>query len=207
MTRLLHIEASPMGEYSFSSRVAEAFLAAYRQTHPDDAVEVLNIWHAELPVFDGEGVRARYKLTRGQACDGAEQAAWDKVSGVVEHFKRFDKYLLSVPMWNFSIPWRLKQYIDLLVHPGLTFSFSPENGYSGLVTGRKAALICARGGAYPVGTAGAAYDFQKPYLETFLGFIGISEVSSITVEPVMGPGAEQMLVERQDEARILAANF
>ena len=207
MTWLLHIEASPMGEYSFSSRVAAAFLAAYRQAHPQDTVEVLNIWQAELPVFDGEGVRARYKTGRGQPRDPAEEEAWRRVCGVVEHFKGFDKYLLSTPMWNFGLPWRLKQYVDLLAHPGLTFAYSPEQGYSGLVTGRKAALICARGGAYPVGTAGAAYDFQKPYLETFLGFIGITAVTTITVEPTMGPDAEQMLAERQDEARMLAAGF
>lgn len=207
MSRLLHIEASPMDEYSFSSRVAAAFVAAYREAHPSDAIEVLNIWQADLPAFDGEGVRARYKITRGQPCEAAEEAAWQKVIGVVEHFKGFDKYLLSTPMWNFGIPWRLKQYIDLLAHPGLTFNFSPESGYSGLVTGRKAALICARGGAYPPGTPGAAYDFQKPYLETFLGFVGISDVSPIVIEPTMGTDSDRLLAAKQQEARELAARF
>ena len=62
-------------------------------------------------------------------------------------FKSADKYLVSLPMWNFSIPYKLKQYIDLLVHRGLTFSFTPEGGYKGLVTGKPLVAVYARGGA------------------------------------------------------------
>lgn len=50
-------------------------------------------------------------------------------------------------MWNFGIPYRLKQYIDILVQPGYTFSYSPEQGYTGLVN-KPAAVVYARGGDY-----------------------------------------------------------
>lgn len=207
MSRLLYIEASPMEGLSFSSRVAESFLDAYRSSHPDDTIETLDIWSAPLPVFDGYGVRARYKTSRKQPLDEGEAAAWQQVVATIEHFKGFDKYLLSAPMWNFSIPWRLKQYIDLLVHPGLTFSFSAETGYTGLLTGKKAALIAARGGAYPPDTPGAAWDFQSPYLLTFLGFIGISDVTQIVVEPTMGAAPDTLLAGKEAEARQIAASF
>ena len=51
-------------------------------------------------------------------------------------------------MWNFGIPYILKHYIDLIVQPGLTFSFSPSEGYKGLVTGKPVTVVYARGGAY-----------------------------------------------------------
>ncbi len=207
MARLLYIEASPMDDLSFSSQVAKSFLEAYQASHPQDTVDTLNIWEQELPEFDGAGVRARFKSSRSIPLEPAEKTIWDQVLARVAAFKSYDKYLISVPMWNFGIPWKLKQYFDLLAHPGLTFSFSPETGYAGLVTGKKATVICARGGAYPAGSPGAAFDFQLPYLQTFLGFIGITDQQHLMVEPTMGADAATLLQAKQQEARKTAEQF
>lgn len=207
MSRLLHIAASPMDELSFSGRVADSFLEAYRLAHPEDEIEQLNIWQADLPIFDGSGVRARFKSTRGLPLEQPEADAWQQVLTAVNHFKQFDKYLISTPMWNFGIPWRLKQYIDLLAHPGLTFSYSPDTGYAGLLNGKRAAVICARGGAYPEGTPAASYDFQKPYLALFLNFVGITDQQFLMVEPTMGVDTEQLLADARTQARALAGRF
>ena len=207
MARLLYIEASPMDDLSFSSQVAKSFLEAYQVSHPQDTVDTLNIWEQELPEFDGAGVRARFKSSRSIPLEPAEKTIWDQVLARVAAFKSYDKYLISVPMWNFGIPWKLKQYFDLLAHPGLTFSFSPETGYAGLVTGKKATVICARGGAYPAGSPGTAFDFQLPYLQTFLGFIGITDQQHLMVEPTMGADAATLLQAKQQEARKTAEQF
>jgi FMN-dependent NADH-azoreductase len=47
-------------------------------------------------------------------------------------------------MWNFGIPYVLKHYIDILVQPGDIFSYPPDTGYSGHVTGKPVMLVCAR---------------------------------------------------------------
>jgi FMN-dependent NADH-azoreductase len=54
---------------------------------------------------------------------------------------------MVLPMWNFGVPYVFKPYIDVLIQPGL-ISFDPQSGYKGLVTGKKAAAMYARGGAY-----------------------------------------------------------
>jgi hypothetical protein len=81
--------------------------------------------------------------------------------------KSADKYVLSLPMWNFSIPYRLKQYIDILVQPGYTFSVG-ENGYEGLVKNKPVLVVYARGGAFPEGSGMEAFDMQKKYMELLL---------------------------------------
>lgn len=60
--------------------------------------------------------------------------------------------------------------------PTYTFSYSPKEGYRGLVTDKRAVLVYARGGEYPPGTDGEAFDLQKRYMETILGFIGFSDI-------------------------------
>jgi FMN-dependent NADH-azoreductase len=88
-------------------------------------------------------------------------------------------------MWNFGIPYKLKQFIDVLVQPGLAFSFSPETGYKGLITGKPAVAVYARGGAYGPGSGMEAYDAQSTYLKQILGFIGITDIKEIFVEPTL----------------------
>ena len=96
-----------------------------------------------------------------------------------------DKYLFSVPMWNFGIPYPLKHYIDVITQPGLSFHFSPQYGYKGLVVDKPAVIIYARGGEYSSTTTVKALDYQKPYLEMWLSFIGFTDVRPILIEPTL----------------------
>jgi FMN-dependent NADH-azoreductase len=123
MSKLLHIEASPRGKRSSSVTVAHHFIEAYRAKNPNDTVETLDLWQTELPAFDGATIDAKYAVMHGQKHTPEQLQAWNAVTKLAEHFKSADKYLFSLPMWNFGIPYRLKHYIDLLVQPGLAFSF------------------------------------------------------------------------------------
>ena len=185
MAKVLHIVGSPRGDRSASLTVAKTFLAAYKAKNPGDETECLDLWMAKLPEFDGATINGKYAILHGQAFTPEQDAAWKAVVKLAEHFKSADKYLFSLPMWNFGIPYKLKQFIDVLVQPGLAFSFSPESGYKGLVTGKPAVTIYARGGAYGPGTGMEAYDAQSTYLKQVLGFIGFTDIKEIYVEPTM----------------------
>lgn len=209
MANLLYVKASPRGDRSYSGRVAEAFLTAYRETHPDDETVTLDVFTTHLPPFDGFALQAKYAVLHGADQSPEEVRAWEDVRRVAEEFRAADRYLFSVPMWNFGIPYRLKHYLDVLIQPGLTFSFSPETGYTGLVTGKPAVTIYARGGAYS-GPEAAGMDFQKPYLDLALGFMGFRDVRPVVVEPTLagGPGSadealERAIAEAREAARAL----
>ena len=111
-------------------------------------------------------------------------------------------------MWNFGIPYKLKHYIDVLAQPGQTFSFSPETGYSGLVTDKPVVVVYARGGAYG-SDAAKGMDFQKSYMELLLGFIGFTDVRSVVVEPTLASPEDVAATEEAaiSEANRLAASF
>lgn len=182
MSKVLYIEASPRGERSKSSKVAKAFLEAYQKENTSDSIEHINLWKVSLPTFDGDMLDAKYAVLKGQDQTPEQEAAWKKVADMAEVFTSADKYVFSVPMWNFSIPYKLKHYIDIITQPGLTFSFSPEEGYKGLVSG-KALVVYARGGAYPEGSETEAYDMQTKTFAMHLGFMGITDQTNIIIEP------------------------
>ncbi len=190
MAKLLYIQASPR-QRSKSTKVARAFLKSYQTTHPDDIVETLNVFEKQLPAFDGLAVQAKYTILHGKEHTPEELQAWSEVEDVITEFKSADKYLFSVPMWNFSIPYRLKHYFDVIVQPGYTF-IADENGYQPLVTGKALVVIYARGGAYSVGSDLESYDLQKRYMEQILGFIGFEKFDSIVIEPTLQGSPEDI---------------
>jgi FMN-dependent NADH-azoreductase len=185
MSKLLYIQSSPRGDRSASITIAQHFIESYRAAHPGDTVETLDLWQTELPEFDGATIDAKYAVLHGQQQTPEQVQAWQVVKAVADHFKSADKYVISLPMWNFGIPYKLKHYIDVLVQAGLTFSFSPQEGYKGLVTGKPIVAIYARGGAYGPGSGAEGYDQQSGYLRQILGFVGFTEIQEIFVEPTL----------------------
>lgn len=210
MAQILYLKASPRVGRSHSVAVADAFLAAYQEVHPQDSIQTLDLFKADLPPFDGLLVNAKYNILHGQPHPPEEAAAWRRVEEIIAQFTAADKYVLATPMWNFSIPYRLKQYLDIIVQPTYTFTSSPETGYQGLVTGRPIMIICARGGAYPEGTAAAAYDLQTAYLRLILQFIGFTDLRWLMIEPTLEQGPEVAKEKRRqamEKARELAREF
>ena len=108
MARLLYVESSPRKERSASISVARHFLDAYRAAHPQDPIETLDLWDTVLPRFDAFVLDAKYAIMNGQPHTPEQAQAWQSVVKVTEQFKSADKFLFSVPMWNFGVPYVLK---------------------------------------------------------------------------------------------------
>ena len=210
MSKLLYIQSSPRGERSYCIRAADAFIEAYKKGHPDDEIVTINVFDENIPAFVGSTIQAKYAIMHGQKHSKEQLQAWKKVEKIIEQFKSFDKYVLAVPMWNFSIPYRLKQYIDNLVQPGYTFTYSQEKGYEGLAGGKPLLVVYSRGGQYQAGSDAEAIDLQKKYIELIFGFIGFQGFKSVIVEPTLQGGpdtAQEKLAEAIAQAKKIAVDF
>ena len=209
MTKMIHIQASPRKGRSASQVVAEHFINSYRTVHPSDSIETLRLWEVDLPEFNGAVIDAKYAVAHQQQHSPDQAHAWKAVVRIANHFKSADKYVVSLPMWNFGIPYKLKHYIDLLVQPGLTFGFTAGEGRKGLVTGKPLVAIYARGGAYGPGSSAEALDQQSPYLKHILGFIGFTDIQEIFVEPTLASASskDESVKAANRRAEEIAAHF
>ncbi len=210
MSTVLYLQASPRRERSFSIAAANAFIDAYQKLHPNDKIITINLFHKDLPPFDGLVLQAKYAIMHGLPHTAEERTAWHAVELLIEEFKSADKYVIATPMWNFSIPYRLKHYIDILVQPTCTFTVTDDGGYAGLVGDKPLLLVCARGGEYPVGTPAETLDLQVKYLKLIFGFIGLTDVRLLTIEPTLNKGSEvaqQKKSEAIARAKALAQSF
>jgi FMN-dependent NADH-azoreductase len=181
--RLLHISASPRGAASESLRIAETFLDTYADTNPEVEIETFDLWDGSLPAFGPPAAAAKMAVFAGADPEGDEAAAW---AAAVETFRRFDaadRYVFSVPMWNHAVPYILKQFIDLISQPGLVFGFDPETGYTGLLRGKKAAVVYTSAVYGPGRGSAFGNDFQQTYFSDWLRWGGITDITEISFRP------------------------
>jgi FMN-dependent NADH-azoreductase len=158
VTKLLHFSASPRGEASQSLAVAKAFLDGYVEANPEVELEEVDLFDGTLPAF-------------GRLAAEAKMGA----------------YLFSIPMWNSGIPYVLKQWIDIVTQPGWVFGFTPENGYEGLITGKRAATIYVSGVYSPGAPLAFGIDFHSTFFNDWLRFAGFAaeDLTEIRFQPTV----------------------
>lgn len=180
---LLHISASPRGDRSESLAIAGTFLDTIRAVHPHIAVDTYDLWDGTLPAFGPDAAAAKMAIFAGQRPEGAAADAWRAATDTFRRFDAADRYLFSVPMWNAGVPYILKQFIDVVSQPGMVFSFDPDEGYSGLLTGKKAVAIYTSAVYGPGRGPRFGADFQAPYLDSWLRWAGVDDIEEIHFRP------------------------
>ncbi|MBO9521708.1 MAG: NAD(P)H-dependent oxidoreductase [Nocardioidaceae bacterium] len=183
MTTLLHVSASPRRQDSESLALAETFLESARRAEPGLAVDHWDLWDGTLPPFGPEAVAAKMAVFAGADPEGDAAVAWRRAREAFERFAAADAYLFSVPMWNHTVPYILKQLIDVVSQPGMVFGFDPDEGYTGLLTGRRAAVLYTGAVWGPGRPPAFGEDHLSGYFEGWLRWAGITDIDRVSFQP------------------------
>ncbi|AYO04558.1 FMN-dependent NADH-azoreductase [Vibrio parahaemolyticus] len=194
MSRVLALKSSILGDYSQSNKLVEDFIKNVDQ----DKLTVRDLAANPLPVLDfavATALRATEDLSQEQ------QAVVDLSDTLIEEVKAADTLVIAAPMYNFTIPTHLKNWIDLIARAGVTFKYT-ENGVQGLIEGKKAIVVTTRGGIHK----DSPTDNVTPYLRTVLGFVGITDVEFVYAEALnMGEdAASKGISEAQSQLATMA---
>jgi FMN-dependent NADH-azoreductase len=204
MTRLLYIASSPRQEQSHSRTLAQEFIDKWRFHHPETTVTVRDLALNPVPYLDDTWITAKFTAPEQYTPELSDSIQLS--DQLIDEFLAAERYIISVPMYNFTIPAVLKSYIDYIVRPRRTVAV--ENGaFRGLVTGKKLLFITARGSDFRPGSAFAPSDFQEPYLRTVFGFIGFTDIQFINANGLRTDLREQSLAEARAIIQALAAQW
>jgi FMN-dependent NADH-azoreductase len=170
MTTILQLNNSLFGDNGKSSRLADAFVAQWREREPE--VRVIRrdlardpIPHLSLEAFTAAGIAPDQRTSEQARAAGLADTLVDEVLAA-------DVLVIGLPIYNFNLPSTLKTWFDHVARAGTTFRYTSA-GPEGLLRARRAYVFATSGGQY----AGTPADFQAPYLKHFLGFLGIDNVS------------------------------
>ena len=196
---ILHVCANPKPtEESISKQIASAFIGRLIELKPD--VELVNVdLYDEKPPFYSYDLykRAWYPVfNEGYEPSKVEEMSLNYANGQIEKFKDADVLVLTMPMWNYSVPAIMKAWIDQVLLPGYTFSISKEYGVKGLHKIKRIVMLVSSGGVYKEDDDRDALTRQ---IRHGFEFIGINEIDVVWAE-----GQNPLFFDNSEENKAVA---
>lgn len=194
--KILQINSSARVEGANSTRLANTVTARLQAKNPGASVTVRDLAVTPHPVLDAAALGALFTPADQRTPEQAARVALD--DALIAEVQAHDVIVLGVPMYNFGVPVQLKTWLDAIARAGVTFRYT-ANGPEGLIQGKKVYVAFARGGIY----RGTPADSQTPYIQTILGFLGMTDVKYIYAEGLaMGPEAvDKGFTQAEDDLR------
>ena len=180
---ILQINSSARSNGSESTRMGDKLVAGLVAANPGSTVVRRDLASDPHPVIDEATLGALFTPADQRTPEQAARVALD--DALIAQVQAADVIVIGAPMYNFGITIQLKSWFDAIARAGVTFRYT-ATGPEGLLTGKKVYVNLARGGVHRNG----ASDSQVPHLSTFLGFLGLTDVTYLYSEGMgMGPEA------------------
>ncbi|PEA55013.1 FMN-dependent NADH-azoreductase [Bacillus pseudomycoides] len=208
MTTVLFVKANNRpANQAVSVKLYEAFLASYKESHPNDTVVELDLYNEELPYVGVDMINGTFKTSRGLDLTEKEAKAVAVADKYLDQFLAADKVVFAFPLWNLTIPAVLHTYIDYLNRAGKTFKYTPE-GPVGLIGDKKIALLNASGGVYSTGPK-AEMEMAVKYVASMMSFFGARDIEKVVIEGhnQFPDQAEEIIATGLEKAVKVASTF
>ena len=192
MKRIIHLISSIQGPASYSIKLGKAVVGKIMDKYPGSSVEEVDLNALELPHLNPRVLQSMF--TPGEQLTLEDRESLRYSDDAIKQLMAADIIVIGAPLYNFTIHTALKAWLDLITRAGITFSYN-EQGPIGLVEGKKVYVAMSSGGVYSEGP-GQQNDFVAPYLKSFLGFLGMTEVKVFRAEGVKIPGIQEHALEK-----------
>jgi FMN-dependent NADH-azoreductase len=210
MNKTLIINAHPKIDdtSSVSLQVFNHFLKSYKELIPDSGViEQINLYSDVVPMIDKTVLSAWEKQRQEQELTSLEQKVTERMAEILQQFKRANTYVIVLPLHNFNIPSKLKDYMDNIMIARETFKYT-ENGSVGLLKdGRRMLVIQASGAIYTNNDWYTEVDYSHKYLKSMFNFLGIEDYQIIRAQGVALQEPNEVLQQAYKEAEEAASRL
>jgi FMN-dependent NADH-azoreductase len=196
MKHILHLKSSIQGAASYSIKLGNAIVEKIQQKYPGSTLEEVDLVGVEIPHLNPDVLRTFF--IPGDELTEAEKESIRFSDAMVKQLLAADIIVIGAPLYNFTIHTALKAWIDHITRAGITFGYG-ENGPVGKVTGKKVYVAMSSGGVFSEGP-GKANDFVAPYLKSFLGFLGMTDLTVFRAEGLKVPGVKEYAMEKAVES-------
>jgi FMN-dependent NADH-azoreductase len=191
--KILQLNSSIMGEQSYSRKLGNAIIEKIQEKYPESTVEQLDLVESNIPHLTPETLQAMFTPLENQTEETKQKLHLS--DQLVKQLFDADIIVIGAPLINRTIHSSLKAWIDHITRRGITFGYSKEGLPIGLVSGKKIYVAMSSGGIY-TDEQGRANDFVAPYLQFFLGFLGMTDLTVFRAEGLHVPELKDMALEK-----------
>lgn len=181
MSKVLFVKVNDRpADQSISVKMYDAFLASYKESHPNDEIIELDLFKENLPYYGNEAITAMFKKGRGMELTAEEENISALVEKYLNQFLSVDKAVFAFPLWNATVPAPLVTYISYLAQAGKMFKYTAEGpvGYAG---DKKVMLLSSRGSDYSTEQM-APYEMAVNYVKAAISLWGIHNPEVVVIE-------------------------
>ncbi|HFU4517898.1 TPA: FMN-dependent NADH-azoreductase [Streptococcus suis] len=176
MATVLIVKAHPLdAQKSYALRALEEFQTRYASLHPEDRIELVDVFEDQIPALDKSLLEAMGAAKKGIEISPEQAERLDRYNALTQQFLAADKIVVVNPLWNLNVPSQLVSWINTINVAGLTFKYGPE-GSIGLVKGKKLLHIQSNGGVY------AGQDPAAQYIKSIFEFLGFEDIHQVFIE-------------------------
>ncbi|HDR5277405.1 MULTISPECIES: NAD(P)H-dependent oxidoreductase [Bacillus] len=185
MNKTLIINAHPKVDdpSSVSIKVLNHFLVSYKELIPNnETIEQINLYDDVVPMIDKTVLSAWEKQGNGQKLTDEEQKVTEHMSEILQQFKSANTYVIVLPLHNFNIPSKLKDYMDNIMIARETFKYTETGSVGLLKDGRRMLVIQASGGIYTNDDWYTEVEYSHKYLKAMFNFLGIEDYQIVRAQ-------------------------
>lgn len=185
MNKTLIINAHPKVDdiSSVSIKVFNHFLESYTEFIPNnETIEQINLYDDVVPMIDKTVLSAWEKQGTGQKLTDEEQKVTERMSEILQQFKSANTYVIVLPLHNFNIPSKLKDYMDNIMIARETFKYTETGSVGLLKDGRRMLVIQASGGIYTNDDWYTDVEYSHKYLKAMFNFLGIEDYQIVRAQ-------------------------
>ncbi len=196
---VLHVCANPKPtEESVSKQLAAAFFGKLIELKPEVELVNVDLYDEKPPFYSYELYKRAWYPVFDESYEPSkvEEMAMNYASKQAEAFNEADVLVLTMPMWNFTVPAIMKAWMDQVLTPGLTFSISKEEGVKALHKIKSIVLLVASGGVYKEDDDRDALSRQVRHA---FDFIGIDDIEIVWAE-----GQNPLFFDNHEENKAMA---
>lgn len=209
MNRVLVINAHPdfNSEEAYSINVLNHFKQTLKNIDSSVEIEQINLYNEEIPNVDSTVLSAWSKLREGVQLNSEEARKIERMNEILKQFKDIKQYVIALPLHNFNIPSKLKDYMDNIMIARETFKYT-ENGSVGLLYDeRKLLVIQASGSIYTNNDWYTEVEYAHKYLKSMFNFMGVEDYQIIRAQGTALLKREEILANAYKEADEAAKSF
>jgi FMN-dependent NADH-azoreductase len=208
LEKLLVINAHPKVETdsSVSLQVLHHFLETYKKMNPKAPIEQIDLYREHIPCIDRTFLSLQEKKGRDECLTEEEKTLDTRMSELLKQFKSAKKYVIAMPLHNFNVPSKLKDYMDNILIAKETFAYTDKGSVDLLNDGRNVLVIQASDGIYTSHDWYAEVEYSHKFLKAMFNFMGV-DYQIIRAQGNYSLKRNDVLAKAFQEAQSAAAFF
>ena len=160
--KLLYIDCCiSVNKVSRTKLLADTFLSIWKELHPNDEIEIVDVKNLELLPLNAQTVALREQASNEGRVD-------DPMFALAHQFAQADRIVIAAPLWEMSFPSKLRVYIEHVSAAGITFSYTAQ-GSVGKCRADKLLYLTTAGGPLE------GCNYGGDHLKALCGMYGIPE--------------------------------